>query len=250
MEENSRLRLTVKDLSEEAAYAKELASSAAVELKNLAEEITRLSKQNARQAKELVALQHPGRRSGRRLSRGPEESMDSPEVDELRTELLAKRQREAALQAALVEKEEAEEEMRRRYEETRRREMALENELAGMWVVVARLKKGVVGSDLGPDEVRDRVGLVENWGRQAKELVEKDEVRSNHPLKENNGNSNNHHPLEDNKKETVLREIHVADASLKPPPVSNNPELEPLLSRLKVTRPTKLSQLLSFKYRI
>ena len=56
-EENSGLHVQNQKLSEEASYAKELASAAAVELKNLAGEVTKLSLQNAKLEKELVAAQ-------------------------------------------------------------------------------------------------------------------------------------------------------------------------------------------------
>ncbi|KAL0454138.1 UNVERIFIED_CONTAM: Kinesin-like protein KIN-7D, mitochondrial [Sesamum latifolium] len=55
LEENSGLRVQNQKLSEEASYAKELASAAAVELKNLAGEVTKLSLQNAKLEKELQA---------------------------------------------------------------------------------------------------------------------------------------------------------------------------------------------------
>lgn len=54
-EDNSGLRVQNQKLSEEASYAKELASAAAVELKNLAGEVTKLSLQNAKLEKELMA---------------------------------------------------------------------------------------------------------------------------------------------------------------------------------------------------
>ncbi|KAJ6402867.1 hypothetical protein OIU84_014884 [Salix udensis] len=54
-EENSGLWVQNQKLSEEASYAKELASAAAVELKNLAGEVTKLSLQNAKLEKELLA---------------------------------------------------------------------------------------------------------------------------------------------------------------------------------------------------
>ncbi|KAG7960452.1 hypothetical protein I3843_10G124300 [Carya illinoinensis] len=49
------LRVQNQKLAEEASYAKELASAAAVELKNLAGEVTKLSLQNAKHGKELFA---------------------------------------------------------------------------------------------------------------------------------------------------------------------------------------------------
>ncbi|XP_068639667.1 kinesin-like protein KIN-7D, mitochondrial [Aristolochia californica] len=176
-EENSGLRAQNQKLAEEASYAKELASAAAVELKNLAGEVTKLSLQNERQAKELLAVQevaysrgiHPqagngglrkyseskndgfkNGRKGRLTSRGndgPASVYDGGEYwnldpDDLRMELQARKQREAVLEAALAEKELAEEEYRRNVEEAKIREAALENDLASMWVLVAKLKKG------------------------------------------------------------------------------------------------------------
>ncbi|GAB4856182.1 hypothetical protein Ancab_014108 [Ancistrocladus abbreviatus] len=55
--------------------------------------------------------------------------------------LKASKQREAALEAALAEKEFAEEECRKKVDEAKKREASLENDLANMWVLVAKLKK-------------------------------------------------------------------------------------------------------------
>ena len=166
LEESSGLRVQNQKLSEEASYAKELASAAAVELKNLAGEVTKLSLQNAKLEKELLAareLAHSrgvngtnrkygdNTRSGRkgRLSgRGNEVSgtvyndFDSWDLDpdDLKMELQARKQREAALEAALSEKEFVEVEYRKKAEEAKKREASLENDLANMWVLVAQLK--------------------------------------------------------------------------------------------------------------
>ncbi|GAB4856778.1 Kinesin-like protein KIN-7K, chloroplastic [Ancistrocladus abbreviatus] len=53
----------------------------------------------------------------------------------------ASKQREAALEAALAEKEFAEEECRKKVDEAKKSEASLENDLANMWVLVAKLKK-------------------------------------------------------------------------------------------------------------
>ncbi|XP_017433243.1 kinesin-like protein KIN-7D, mitochondrial isoform X2 [Vigna angularis] len=170
-EENSGLHVQNQKLSEEASYAKELASAAAVELKNLAGEVTKLSLQNAKLEKELMAARDQantrnsvvqtangvGRkyndaRSGRkgRISGRANENfgagMDEFEswnldANDLRMELQARRQREAALEAALSEKEFLEDEYRKKVEEAKKREASLENDLANMWVLVAKLKK-------------------------------------------------------------------------------------------------------------
>lgn len=164
------MRVQNQKLSEEASYAKELASAAAVELKNLAGEVTKLSLQNAKLEKELmtvrdlansrVAVQmvngvnrkYSDARSGRKgrissrandLSGAGLDDFDSwsLDADDLRLELQARKQREAALESALSEKEFVEEEFRKKAEEAKKREEALENDLANMWVLVAKLKK-------------------------------------------------------------------------------------------------------------
>uniref|UniRef100_A0A6M2EYD1 Kinesin motor domain-containing protein n=1 Tax=Populus davidiana TaxID=266767 RepID=A0A6M2EYD1_9ROSI len=171
-EENSGLRVQNQKLSEEASYAKELASAAAVELKNLAGEVTKLSLQNAKLEKELLAAResvhsrgagmqsvngvnrkfNDGTRHGRKgrfSGRGNDFSgMHSDDFelwnldpDDLKMELQARKQREAALEASLAEKEFIEDEYRKRCEEAKKREEALENDLANMWVLVAKLKK-------------------------------------------------------------------------------------------------------------
>lgn len=169
-EDNSGLLVQNQKLSEEASYAKELASAAAVELKNLAGEVTKLSLQNAKLEKELMTVRDlansrvavqmvngvnrkysDGRsgRKGRISSRANDLSgagLDdfeswSLDADDLRLELQARKQREAALESALSEKEFVEEESRKKAEEAKKREEALENDLANMWVLVAKLKK-------------------------------------------------------------------------------------------------------------
>ncbi|KAL5073606.1 hypothetical protein RYX36_012590 [Vicia faba] len=169
-EENSGLRVQNQKLSEEASYAKELASAAAVELKNLAGEVTKLSLQNAKLEKELMTVRdlansraaiqtvnsvnrkYSDPRSGRKgrissrvndISAAGLDDFESwnLDADDLRLELHARKQREATLEAALSEKEFVEEEFRKKAEEAKKREEALENDLANMWVLVAKLKK-------------------------------------------------------------------------------------------------------------
>ncbi|KAK2381706.1 kinesin protein KIN-7D, mitochondrial [Trifolium repens] len=175
-EENSGLHVQNQKLSEEASYAKELASAAAVELNNLAGEVTKLSLQNAKFEKELMAARnlantrsavtqtvngvhrkYNDQRSGRkgRISSRANENLGpgrdeleswSLEVEDLKMELQARKQREAVLETALAEKEIMEEEYRNRVEDAKKRESLLENDLANMWVLVAKLKReaGVV----------------------------------------------------------------------------------------------------------
>ncbi|GFP85921.1 kinesin-related protein 11 [Phtheirospermum japonicum] len=173
LEENSGLHVQNQKLSEEASYAKELASAAAVELKNLAGEVTKLSLQNVKLEKELLAARelssrsssshsinnngnrskhNDAQRTNRRvrvsgrasdLSGLVNDDFDSWNLnpDDLKMELQARKQREAVLEATLAEKEILEDEYRKKFEESKKREASLENDLANMWVLVARLKK-------------------------------------------------------------------------------------------------------------
>ncbi|GMJ03555.1 kinesin 7.4 [Hibiscus trionum] len=233
-EENSGLCVQNQKLAEEASYAKELASAAAVELKNLAGEVTRLSVLNAKLEKELLAareLAHsrgssnqtvngvnrrysdstrPGRRgrlSGRSHdfsgAAGEEFESWNLDPDDLKMELQARKQREAALEAALAEKEIIEDEYRRKVEEAKKREEALENDLANMWVLVAKLKKeGPATPEINTDEQHSN-GI--------------DNVDD---PKENNIENNN-----------ILNDSQVSEVSSKP--ANGTPKEEPLVVRLK-----------------
>ncbi|KAF8098547.1 hypothetical protein N665_0264s0048 [Sinapis alba] len=224
VEENSGLRVQNQKLAEEASYAKELASAAAVELKNLASEVTKLSLQNTKLGKELAAARDlaqtrnpmngvnnrkysDGVRSGRkgRISSGRSsgDEFDSWNLDpeSLKMELQARKQREAALESALAEKEFIEDEYRKKAEEAKRREEALENDLANMWVLVAKLKKdnGALSEVSGTDSARE---------------------------------------LEKNQSNMVLKERQVANAQRQPEVVvvaktEETPKEEPLVARLK-----------------
>ncbi|KAF2612336.1 hypothetical protein F2Q70_00012833 [Brassica cretica] len=224
VEENSGLRVQNQKLAEEASYAKELASAAAVELKNLASEVTKLSLQNTKLGKELAAARDlaqtrnpvngvnnrkysDGVRSGRkgRISSGRSsgDEFDSWNLDpeDLKKELQARKQREAGLESALAEKEFIEDEYRKKAEEAKRREEALENDLANMWVLVAKLKKdnGALSEINGADSARE--------------------------LEKNQGN-------------VVLKERQVANAPRQPEVVAvskteETPKEEPLVARLK-----------------
>ncbi|XP_075501684.1 kinesin-like protein KIN-7D, mitochondrial isoform X2 [Primulina tabacum] len=163
LEENSGLRVQNLKLSEEASYAKELAAAAAVELKNLAGEVTRMSLHNAKLEKDLQAAREFNSRGGnrkhvdvQRTSRRGRLSDRTTEVsstvtgdiefwnldlDDLKMELQARKQREAALEAAMSEKEILIDEYMNKIEEAKKREAYLENDLANMWVLVAQLKK-------------------------------------------------------------------------------------------------------------
>ncbi|BAT11636.1 kinesin-like protein KIN-7K, chloroplastic [Oryza sativa Japonica Group] len=212
-EENRELVNQNSTLCEEVAYAKELASSAAVELKNLAEEVTKLSVQNAKQAKELLIAQElahsrvPGRK-GRSAGRGRDEvGTWSLDLEDMKMELQARKQREAALEAALAEKEHLEEEYKKKFDEAKKKELSLENDLAGMWVLVAKLKRGALGiSDLNVDDRSINLADITNGTKENKAdknvaVVEKQ--------------------LSDNTVKSLTAEEY------------RNPEFEPLLVRLK-----------------
>ncbi|KAE8692657.1 Kinesin-related protein 11 [Hibiscus syriacus] len=234
-EEKSGLCVQNQKLAEEASYAKELASAAAVELKNLASEVTRLSVQNAKLEKELSAareLAHSrgssnqtvnsvnrkyndstrhgrkGRLSGRShdISGAAGDGFESWNLDpdDLKMELQARKQREAALEAALTEKEIIANEYRKKVEEAKKREEALENDLANMWVLVSKLKKE--GSDT-PES-----NAVEQHSNGIDNVV--------YDPKANNIENNN-----------ILNESQVSEVSLEP--ANGTPQEEPLVVRLK-----------------
>lgn len=219
-------------LSEEASYAKELASAAAVELKNLAGEVTKLSLQNAKLEKELMTVRdlansraaiqtangvnrkYSDARSGRKgrissrvndISGAGLDDFESwnLDADDLRLELQARKQREAALEAALSEKEFVEEELRKKAEEAKKREEALENDLANMWVLVAKLKKD--GGTVPESNIDKKIDGAQNF---------------------NDRKSN------DSECNFVSKEQHL-DASK---PHGEIPKEEPLVVRLKVTQ--------------
>ncbi|XP_006662507.2 kinesin-like protein KIN-7K, chloroplastic [Oryza brachyantha] len=212
-EENRELVNQNHKLCEEVSYAKELASSAAVELKNLAEEVTKLSVQNAKQAKELLIAQEmahsrvPGRK-GRSAGRGRDEvGTWSLDLEDMKMELQARKQREAALEAALAEKEHLEEEYKKKFDEAKKKELSLENDLAGMWVLVAKLKRGALGiSDLNVDDRSINLADITNG------------------TKENKADKN-----------VVVVEKQLSDNTVKSLTAEEcrNPEFEPLLVRLK-----------------
>lgn len=169
-EEKDGLEVQNTKLAEEASYAKELAAAAAVELRNLAEEVTKLSYENAKLTGELAAAkeghcrsnssQSPnlyhfkqntinrGRSDGR--SKKPEEVII---LEELQKELSARCQKEAALEKVLSERDKIEDDLRRRLDEAKRHEEDLENELANMWVHVAKLRKSSNNAEDVPSEV-------------------------------------------------------------------------------------------------
>ena len=146
-ESKEQLELRNQKLAEESSYAKELASAAAVELKALSEEVAKLMNNNERLAAELAAVKNSPtqrrtstQRNGRRESLTKRhDQVGSP--SDLKRELAMSKERELSYEAALREKDHQEAELQRKVEESKQREAYLENELANMWVLVAKLKK-------------------------------------------------------------------------------------------------------------
>lgn len=167
-EEKDGLEVRNQKLAEEASYAKELANAAALELRNLAEEVTKLSYENAKLTGELAAMKEVCCGSCQRYSSfdfkqnsinsarsdgRSEKPVDGVLVEELRKELSSRREREAALELKLSERDQIEGDLRRRLDEAKQHEEDLENELAKMWVLVAKFRK-LSNSD---DDVADHV---------------------------------------------------------------------------------------------
>lgn len=162
IEEKDGLEIHSQKLAEEASYAKELAAAAAAELKNLAEEVTKLSYQNAKltgdlaAAKELAVCKNnccrrrtpvDGKQDyidGAWLDLHPRKPENMVSIEQLQKDLLSRCQREASLEATLSTKDQRESELEKRLEEAKQREEDLENELANMWVLVAKMRNGSV----------------------------------------------------------------------------------------------------------
>ncbi|XP_071924527.1 kinesin-like protein KIN-7E, chloroplastic isoform X2 [Coffea arabica] len=170
IEEKDGLEVHNQKLAEEASYAKELAAAAAVELRNLAEEVTKLSYENANLTAKLSAARETCnanccqrsasvdfKLSGGSSSTQPDTNSRKPDdrflVKELQQELNARHQREASLVAALTERDKIESELRKRVDDAKRREKDLENELANMWILVAKMRKS--GTDTEDTLLKD-----------------------------------------------------------------------------------------------
>ena len=155
-ESKEQLELRNQKLAEESSYAKGLASAAAVELKALSE-VAKLMNHNERLAAELAAsknsptqcrtsgtVQNGRRESHGRLRRNEQGGSNS----DIKRELALSKERELSYEGALLEKDQKEAELQRKIEESKQKEAYLENELANMWVLVAKLKKSQ-GADTG-----------------------------------------------------------------------------------------------------
>ncbi|KAF2291373.1 hypothetical protein GH714_023375 [Hevea brasiliensis] len=167
-EENDGLEIRSQKLAEEATYAKELAATAAVELRNLAEEVTKLSYENAKLTGDLAAAKEVHCRSNccqRSVSYDSKQNSSSARsdgharrqedglfIEELRKKLNTTCQRESALEAVVSEKDKIESELRERLGEAKRREEDLENELANMWVLIAKMRMSSCNAEDIPSE--------------------------------------------------------------------------------------------------
>ncbi|KAI3791559.1 hypothetical protein L2E82_05378 [Cichorium intybus] len=140
-ESKEQLETRNKKLAEDSSYAKGLASAAAVELKALSEEVAKLMNHNEKLSAELAAHRNsPVQRRPTGSTRTRQKEV-GPTQSELKRELALSRERELSYEAVLSEKDERESELQRTVEECKQREAYLENELANMWVLVAKLKK-------------------------------------------------------------------------------------------------------------
>ncbi|GER25939.1 P-loop containing nucleoside triphosphatehydrolases superfamily protein, partial [Striga asiatica] len=137
-----------KKLADESSYAKGLASAAAVELKALSEEVAKLMNHNERLSAELEVQKKPPaqlrssiptRNGGKYYSSKKQET--GVLASEMKKELAVSREREHLYEAILAEKQQIEGELQRKVEESKQREAYLENELANMWILVAKRKK-------------------------------------------------------------------------------------------------------------
>ncbi|KAK3227166.1 hypothetical protein Dsin_007028 [Dipteronia sinensis] len=157
-ESKEQLEHRNQKLAEESSYAKGLASAAAVELKALSEEVAKLMNHNERLGAELAAAKSSptqrrtstvrnGRRDGQ-IKRHDQAGSPS----DLKRELAQSREREHSYEAAFLEKDQREAVLQRKVEESKKREAYLENELANMWVLVAKLKKSH-GTDTDASEL-------------------------------------------------------------------------------------------------
>ncbi|KAL4560723.1 hypothetical protein LXL04_032877 [Taraxacum kok-saghyz] len=186
----SELEARTKKLADDSSYAKGLASAAAVELTALSEEVSKLMNQNERLTAELaaaVAVAVPKNAPAHRKPTGPVKNGRRDNVNNTRTkeqvemkrEVALSREREMSYERLLSQKDEREAELRRRVEEAQQREAYLENELANMWVMVAKLKR-LQGAETEPSESQSIVCFKfvnesEDWVKMENHLTKNDQ---------------------------------------------------------------------------
>ncbi|KAL2317821.1 hypothetical protein Fmac_031697 [Flemingia macrophylla] len=199
VEEKDGLEIQSQKLAEEASYAKELAAAAAVELRNLAEEVTKLTYENAELTGDLAAAKEASCKSSfspasssydckqnvnNSYQRDGQSKMLGNEVRiEEFQDLNARFQREAALEAALSMKVEIEADLRRTLDEIKRQKQDLEYELTNMQMLVAKMRKsGVNGENKSrvhmPNDVQTKVknGLPTSNGYSRRKQYKEDEI--------------------------------------------------------------------------
>ncbi|GJY60001.1 kinesin-like protein KIN-7K, chloroplastic [Tanacetum coccineum] len=165
-ESKEKLEARNRKLANDSSYAKGLASAAAVELKALSEEVAKLMNQNEKLTAELATPKYsPTQRKATvptkngRITRPKEQS---PTQMELKRELALRKEREISYETLISEKNQREMELERRIEESKQREAYLENELANMWVMVAKLKRSQ-GDETDPSESSKDSQRVDGW---------------------------------------------------------------------------------------
>jgi centromeric protein E len=145
-EAKAQLEACNQKLLEESMYAKGLGSAAGIELEALSGEVTKLLKHNERLASELASARNSTQRrvnNGQRVFR--RDSFTKHHEPASRRDAHASYEREQALevmQLMLMEKDQRVAEQQKKIEESKQKEAFLEGELANMWVLVAKLKKG------------------------------------------------------------------------------------------------------------
>ncbi|KNA06343.1 hypothetical protein SOVF_181940 isoform A [Spinacia oleracea] len=170
-ETKEQLEQRNKKLAEESSYAKGLASAAAVELKALSEEVSKLMNQNEKLSTEITTLKNPptqrrsvgAPRNGRRENQVKRHEQ-GPSTSDLKKELAISKERELAYESALQEKDQRDAELQKKVEESKQREAYLENELANMWILVAKLKKSQgADSEINEPERARESQRTDNW---------------------------------------------------------------------------------------
>lgn len=160
-ESKEQLESRNKKLAEESSYAKGLASAAAVELKALSEEVSKLMNHNEKLSSELASHKNSRRPTGPTKNGRTnntyfrQQKEPTPTQSELKRELALSREREMSYEAVLSEKDQRESDLQRIVEESKEREAYLENELANMWVLVAKLKKSPHSQEANKPEVSE-----------------------------------------------------------------------------------------------
>lgn len=203
VEDKEGLVIQSRKLAEDASHAKELAAAAAVELRNLAEEVTRLTYENAELTEDLAAAKEACSKSNfsqisssydckqntnSSVQRDGQSKRLGNEVviEELQMDLNASFQREAALEAALSVKDEIEADLRRMLDEIKHQKHDLENELTSMLSLVAKTRKsGIIIEDKStvhmPNGIQTRVrnGLPSSNDYSYRKQYKEDETLGN-----------------------------------------------------------------------